>query len=145
MNAFDISLAFLPVSGSGMTFNGYVLGDRLGDPASGDATDLSQGLIGDDLIQIGLASTLSSSDLSALQQDTFTLVTLEFTAGHLVGSESAIFIGVPELLNPAGERFFVEVMLDPVLVTTVPVPAGLWLLISALGMTSTALARPSND
>lgn len=84
LGGFDIDILF---DDSMLNFTGYSLYDGLGDIASGDADDWSDGDVGGGIIKLSEFSYLA--DLS-FQSDSFMLATLSFTADS-IGTSSLTF------------------------------------------------------
>jgi hypothetical protein len=90
VSTFYLDIHFDPTA---LSFDSYTLGPYLGDILSGEASDVSYGLLGN-YVQIFEDSNLSGVELDALQPGSFTLVSLDFTVDVLaIGDSTTVSIG----------------------------------------------------
>jgi hypothetical protein len=90
VGTFYLDIHFDPTA---LSFEGYTLGPYLGDLLSGEASDVSYGLLGD-YVQIFEESNLSGVELDVLQPGSFTLASLDFSVDVLaLGDSTTVSIG----------------------------------------------------
>ncbi len=141
VSSFYLDINFDPAA---LIFDSYSLGPYLGDLSSGEATDVSYGLLGS-YVQIFEESSLSSTALDAMQPGSFTLVTLDFTVGLLEKGDSTT-VGIGTIWGLSDGSREQQLTLDGITnaiisnpATSVPEP-GIVLLIN-LGLLGLAVVR----
>jgi hypothetical protein len=138
LGSYDVELSF---GSTVLSFANLVFGTGLsvtGMPSFPQEFSIGAGTVS------ALESSLeTTADLSSLQPNAFTLFTVTFNAAQ-VGT-SALSLVVNSLGNAAGtETLFAEVLGSSVTVTgapAVPLPAGVWLLLSGLSALRFARSR----
>lgn len=134
---FDINFAY---DISVISFNGYVLGDQLGDLNLFEADDWSLGDIGGGVINLTELSYLMPADLHSLQSSSFTLATLDFTVDNLwLNETTTVSIGAINALGDQDGVALTNITTHDAVIagTSVPEPSILWLL--GLGVISLRL------
>ena len=84
---FDIEIAY---DSTALTFEGYSLAGNLGDLSLFEAIDYSYGGYAPGSVGLTEVSLLSSLELDAIQADSFTLATLDFTVDFLSSGSSTL-------------------------------------------------------
>jgi hypothetical protein len=123
---FDLEIMF---DSAVFSFGGYSLAGYLGDPNWFEAIDYSFGEYVPGRIGLTEVSLLSPTELDALQPDSFTLATLNFTVDLLAKGESTLISICPALV--LGDGYGNSLALDAAsgaTVTGVPEPQSLLLL-----------------
>ncbi len=141
LGAFDIDLGY---DTSALTYGGYTLGTFLGDPAFGEAIDVSFGDLGGGLINLAVVSLLLDFELDAIQPSSFSLATIAFTV-DVLATGAATTVSVDAASAILGDAFGGALDLDGTSnavirnPSTVPEPSILLLL--ALGLSGVAYRR----
>jgi hypothetical protein len=123
---FDIEIAYDSVA---LTFEGYSLAGNLGDLSLFEAIDYSYGGYAPGSVGLTEVSLLSSLELDAIQADSFTLATLDFTVDFLSsGSSTLIAIDNVWALGDGYGRWLSLDGSSDALITGVPEPSALVLM-----------------
>ena len=135
---FDIDISF---DASALSFLGYTLGTSLGDVGLGEAFDGSFGDLGGGLVNLAEVSLLFPFELDALQADTFTLATLDFSVDVLApGDSTTVDIDTVWAL---GDGFGLPLTVDAAnsaVIRNAAVPEPSLLALVALGLTGVGFA-----
>lgn len=130
LGAFDLDIGFNPAD---LSLVGVTLQAQLGDVGLGEALDVSFGTLAPGWLNIAEVSLLSVGELDSLQGDTVILAALEFAASGLGAGDTTTvsILDVWSLGDAQGDPIPVE-SLGGAVVTAIPVPAALWLMVGAI-------------